>query len=213
MGAVSQRFRTVSRHSRAETADRQFCKYLEYLVFLASSQIAQQARRHRELRQRQAAARDLRGSRRGCARPQPCAARPRLRPPPAPAAPVCHHRRGQPALGVADRVERAVEREAVEIIGDHDARAPRSRAGRAGRTPRRRNRSRRSRRSASGCGRRSAPCRALRRVPASSAMRRASASGTPAILELLVARAPRRGIASCGSAVSSAAATAAMPSR
>ena len=35
-------------------------------------------------------------------------------------APVADHRGGEPALGIADRIERAIEREPVEIVRDHD---------------------------------------------------------------------------------------------
>ncbi len=153
-----------------------------------------------------------RAPRRGCARPRPARGLTQASTAAAPVDAVADHRRGEPALGVADRIERAVEREAVEIVRHHDVARRRHHAvepeirlgGEVGRGDRRR--------SASWCGRRPARCRARRRAPADSAMRRASASGTPASISSAT-RAARAAAASCGSALSSAAATAAMPSR
>src|SRR6266567_8026134 len=82
-------------------------------------QIPQQTRRHRKLRECQPRTRDLlhRGADAvdlGLARGDPGFHRFGARPA------VAGHGGGEPALGVADRVERAVERQAVEIVGDLD---------------------------------------------------------------------------------------------
>ncbi len=39
---------------------------------------------------------------------------------PAPDRAIADHGRGEPALGIADRIPRAIERQPVEIIGDRD---------------------------------------------------------------------------------------------
>src|SRR5215213_8815616 len=83
-------------------------------------QIAQQARRDRELRQREPGTRDaMHGGADaldfGGARRNPGVDRLRARDP------IADHFGGEAALGLADLVERAVERQAVEIVGDLDA--------------------------------------------------------------------------------------------
>src|SRR5436305_12006563 len=77
-------------------------------------QIAQQARRHRQLRQRQPRAGDLVHGRADAvdlrlARLDPCLDRGRT------GGAVADHLRREAALGGADRVKRAVERKAIEI--------------------------------------------------------------------------------------------------
>ena len=197
-----------ARPATTREADRQlssdFARGTSTAASLMLRQIAQQARGHRELRQRQPRAGDLVHRARGCARPRPGAASTQASTAAAPVAPVVDHRGGEPALGVADRIERAVERQPVEIIGDRDAARRASRCGRAGRTPRPRNRSRRLRDRLAGAvgdqhdvGRRGER-RQIRRcgAPALPARRRRPAP---------CARAARAAAASSGSAASSAA--------